>query len=162
MFPILFYNISIRIKEFVSRQALVCLLMWLIIIRSTRRWSRGQRSRMLAYGRRWHTGRCIFTLISIFRKGLSSKRIFSCDIIFTNRCTGFIAWRRAILTNRRVWVWTQVCIITILFPVRLRPWLYRPGVVWGLPTSIMMPLSSLIKGFSLRTSTMTRFPVFKE
>lgn len=49
-----------------------------------------------------------------------------------------------------------------LFPVRLRPWLYRPGVVWGLPTSIMMPLSSLIKGFSLRTSTMTRFPVFKE
>ncbi len=32
----------------------------------------------------------------------------------------------------------------------------------GLPTSIMMPLSSLIKGFSLRTSTMTRFPVFKE
>lgn len=31
------YNISIRIKEFVSRQAPVCLLMWLIIIRSTRR-----------------------------------------------------------------------------------------------------------------------------
>ena len=36
-------------------------------------------------------GRCIFTLISIFRKELSSRRIFSCDIISTNRRTGFIA-----------------------------------------------------------------------
>ena len=162
MLLILFCNISIRIKEFVSRQAPVCLLTWLIIIRSTLRWSRGQRSRMLVYGRRWRTGRCIFTLISIFRKELSSRRIFSCDIISTNRRTGFIAWRQVISTNRRVWVWMRVCIITILFPERLRPWLYRPDVVWGLPTSIMMPLSLRIKGFLRRTSTMTRFPVFKE
>ena len=30
-------------------------------------------------------------MISIFRKELSSRRIFSCDIISTNRRTGFIA-----------------------------------------------------------------------